>query len=286
MNAPGAACPMCGQTDPTPLASRSLAGKEYRLVVCSRCGQHYCDPPPTASEIVSFYQGDYHGELRQAGGTEKIFGPKFARYRDWVTKFLTNGRTIDIGTATGLFPSMLKAVGFEAEGTEYNRASAEWGSSHYGVRIRVGGLEQIASEPGSYDLISMTDVLEHTEHPLNALGAARDSLKPNGYMLITFPDIRSIESQYQRIFAGLTGRDWIWSCCHIPLHVWEFTPDTARAMFEKAGFKVLDFRRSHVAEEGPSGIAGLLTLPLKALNFPPLASACGTQMEFMIQRRA
>jgi SAM-dependent methyltransferase len=277
---------MCGETGPIFLARRTLSAKEYSLVVCTRCGQHYTDPPPTAEEIIGFYEGDYHQKLRQSGGTEKAFGPKFSRYRDWIVTYLRSGRSIDIGTATGLLPSLLKAAGFDAEGAEYNRESAEWGSAHYGIPIRVGGLEQIASELSSYDLISMTDVLEHTGHPLRALQAASRSLKPLGYMLITFPDIRSVESRYQRNLARLTGRPWLWDCCHVPLHVWEFTPDTARAMFDKSGFDVVGFRRSQVAEEPLSGVAGLLTFPLRALNVPRIASRFGTQMEFMIRKRA
>ena len=258
---------MCGETGPIRLARRTMSAKEYSLVVCTRCGQHYCDPAPTAQEIVGFYQGDYHKELRNDGDTERVFGPKFGRYRDWIATFLRDGRSIDIGTATGLFPSLLKAAGFDAEGTEYNRASAEWGAAHYGIEIRVGGLELIASELDSFDLITMTDVLEHTEHPLHALQTASKSLKSHGYMLITFPNIRSVESHYQRNLARLTGRQWLWECCRVPLHVWEFTPDTARAMFDKANFDVVGFRRSQVAEDPLSGIAGLLTLPLVLLCY-------------------
>jgi 2-polyprenyl-3-methyl-5-hydroxy-6-metoxy-1,4-benzoquinol methylase len=276
---------MCGELGATRLASRTVAAKQYHLAVCAHCGQHYCDPAPAAEEIRGFYQGDFHRELRQEGGTERIFGPKFLRYRDWVVTFLHGGRSVDIGTATGLFPSMLKSAGFDAEGTEYNRDSAEWGAAHFGVRIKVGGLEQIVSELNSYDLISLTDVLEHTEHPFHSLQAARSSLKPLGYMLVTFPDIHSVESKYQRILAKLTGRNWLWSCCRIPLHVWEFTPETARAMFDRAGFDVVGFRRSHVVEDPLPGMAGILTLPLRALNIPWLAHRFGTQMEFMIRKR-
>jgi hypothetical protein len=63
-------------------------------------------------------------------------------------------------------------------------------------------------------------------------------------MLITFPDIDSLESRYLRFLSRILRRDWIWSCCHIPLHVWEFTPATAHTMFLKAGFEVVGYRRS------------------------------------------
>jgi hypothetical protein len=59
-----------------------MSAKEYSLMACTRCGQHYCDPAPTAQEIVGFYQGDYHKELRNDGDTKRTFGPKFGRYRD------------------------------------------------------------------------------------------------------------------------------------------------------------------------------------------------------------
>jgi SAM-dependent methyltransferase len=277
---------MCGKSASIPLAFRTVSAKKYSLLTCTRCGQHYCDPVPTADEIAEFYQGNYHQELRRDGGTEKAFGAKFVRYRDWVVTFLQSGRSMDVGTATGLFPSILKESGFDAEGVEYNRASAEWGIAHYGIRITVGGLEQIASELESFDLISMTDVLEHTQHPLRALQSVSRSIRPHGYMLITFPDIRSVESEYQWMLAKLTKRDWIWSCCHIPFHIWEFTPNTARAMFDKAGFDVVGFRRSQESPACCAGIAGLLCLPLKALALPLLAQAMGSQMEFMLRKRA
>ena len=67
-------------------------------------------------------------------------------------------------------PALLKQVGFDAEGIEYNEASAKYGKEHYGVRIRVGDILQHRAELGSFDFISMTDVLEHAQHPCVDLG--------------------------------------------------------------------------------------------------------------------
>jgi SAM-dependent methyltransferase len=276
---------MCGSQESKILAAATFADKEYHLVRCVKCGLHFCAPTPTAIEIASFYQGDYHADLRQEGGTEKRFGLKFARYRDWVLRFVKGGRSLDIGTSTGLFPSLLKRAGFDAEGIEYNKASAEWGQAHYGVKIRNCGLEESDAELASYDLISMTDVLEHTEHPLRYLQTVRDYLKPGGHMLITFPDISSLESRYLRLVAWMLRRDWIWSCCHIPLHVWEFTPDTARAMFDKAGFDTVGFRRSHETAECSLRSLYLLRMPLQLLRIPGITALAGTQMEFIIRKR-
>jgi len=273
---------MCGSAGAHILLSRRHNEKEFHLARCPSCGQHFCDPAPTRAEIAALYSGDYHQNLRSPGATEKEFGEKFRRYRDWILRFVKPGRSLDIGTSTGLFPSLLKQSGFEAEGIEYNEESAKWAQSHYQIRI-LPGLEYL--QPGAYDLISMTDVLEHQEHPLNYLRSIRQHLKPRGFMLITFPDIRSPESLYFRFLSQLLRREWLWSCCYIPDHIWEFTPATAKRMFHKAGFEVLGFRRSQPAREPSAGILRILQLPARLLEPGPIGRVAGTQMEFIIRRR-
>jgi SAM-dependent methyltransferase len=262
------ACPMCGGTGVALLVRRSLRGKEYDLARCRHCGQHFCSPPPTEAEIAEFYRGDYHAELRVPGAGERLFGGKFRRYRDWILQFIASGRSLDIGTATGLFPGLLKQAGFDAEGIEFNQASARWGEARYRLKIAAAGLEESGVRQGSYDLISMTDVLEHTRNPLGYLQAVRQYLKPRGFMLISFPDIDSLESRWLRFLSRILRRDWIWSCCHIPLHVWEFTPATAKSMFSKAGFAVIGFRRSQDEVESLKGKLALLAWPLCILMVP------------------
>lgn len=278
------ACPVCGGREARRLGSRKLHDQVYHLARCGGCSQHFCDPLPSSEEIQSFYTGDYHADLRVPGGTEKAFGEKFTRYSDWILQFVTGGRSMDIGTSTGLLPSLLQHAGFEAEGIEFNGESARWGEQHFGVRIRTCTLAETGAAPASFDLITMTDVLEHTDHPLRRLREISEYLRPGGWMLITFPDISSVESRYHRTLARVLHRDWLWLSCHVPFHIWEFTPATAVAMFRSAGFTVRAFRRSHVRETH-SGMLGVLTAPLQLLSLPGIDRAAGSQMEFMIQKQ-
>ncbi len=186
------------------------------------------------------------------------------------------GRALDVGCATGLLPKMLRDAGFEATGIELNATSAVWGSRAYGITIQVGGIEDIG---GRYDLITLTDVLEHTPHPLRALVALREHLTGGGHVLVTFPDIHSLEAHYFRLLSRLFKRDWLWVSCHIPYHVWEFTPATARAVFSSAGFSVKAYRRSNRRAE-LEGKAKLLAAPARLLALAP--SLLGGQMEFIL----
>ena len=192
---------------------------------------------------------------------------------------------LDIGCATGLLVKMLCDYGYRAEGIELNSSSAAWGSEHYKVTIHDKPLDDCSFEPESFDAVILTDVLEHTLHPRDYLTNISKYLAPNGVALITFPDVMSLESHYFFLVAKLTGRPWLWKNCHIPLHVWEFTKATAVACFEGAGFHVLNFRRIHDSGSGGgTGLLKLINMPPAILNWHPLASRLGTQMEFIIRR--
>ncbi len=278
-------CPLCFAGDAPTLFRRVVGKQSFALVRCPGCGLHFCHPTPSKADISGFYSGDYHSQLRVPGATEAAFGAKFAGYRDWILGFMRSGRSLDIGSATGLMPALLKEAGFDAEGIEYNRDSAAWGQKHYGVRIHAGDISDLGPTLGKFDLILMTDVLEHAPHPLEFLRLVLTHLKTGGYLLVTFPDIRSFESRYCRLWSRLLQRDWIWNCCRIPRHVWEFTPATARGMFEKAGLDVTGFRRQNESDFDYRGLWRLVFAPLLPLKVPLIGNRFGSQMQFMLRKR-
>lgn len=233
------------------------------------------------------YSGTYHADLRVAGGrSEREFKRKYGRYYRLLKPFLERtGKSLDVGCSTGFFVKLLKERGFDAEGIEYNAESVAWGSEHYGVTIRVGSLDTVALPDGSYSLISMTDVLEHTLDPQAALAMVARALAPGGLALITFPDIESLEARYESTLARVLRRNWLWRSCCIPFHIWEFTPATARRLFAVCGLEVVGFQRGQVFPD-LSEKYGFFALPSAVLAFPPLARRVGTQMEFVLRKPA
>ena len=73
----------------------------------------------------------------------------------------------------------------------------------------------------------------------------------------------------------------------MPLHVWEFTPKTALACFEAAGFRLVEFQRSQDAPgNDATGLLRLISFPSEIAAWPVVATRWGTQMEFVIRRRS
>ena len=262
------ACPLCQGATIQRIHTRQYGDFTWWLAHCDACGLHFTDPRPSERFLATCYSGDYHAGLQVEGGTERAFGTKYRRYADWLGRFLPTGRVLDVGCSTGLLVKMLADRGYRAEGVELNPRSAEWGRANYGVSIHAGTLESCPIEPGTLDAVILTDVLEHTTRPLDFLRAVGERLAPGGLVLVTFPDIRAAESRYQRFLARLLRRPWLWGNCHIPLHVWEFTPATARACFQAAGFEIVAYRRSHVIDHEPVPAAvRLLLLPTRMPGF-------------------
>jgi 2-polyprenyl-3-methyl-5-hydroxy-6-metoxy-1,4-benzoquinol methylase len=287
MPSPQVSCPSCGSDSASVRYRRTFRDKDWALARCNACRLQFTSPPPTDEEGGSFYAGDYHAELRAPSAAERAFGDKYHRYVAMLSRHLPSGRVVDLGCSTGLLVRLLRDRGYAAEGIELNERSAAWGRSHYGVPISTVPLEHSQYEKGSLDCIVLTDVLEHTRHPREFLRTVGDLLAPGGLALVTFPDIRSLESRYLYALARLFRRDWIWSSCHIPLHTWEFTHSTAERCFTEAGFRVVEFHRSQVElERVRSGALSLLALPLRLLRIPQLGRLFGTQMEFVIQKSA
>ena len=280
------ACPNCGSSS-TVRIFRPDTTREWYLARCNACKQHYTDPQPTLDDIVSFYGDGYHEELLTVEHTRAAFGPKFESYVNWIAPHLRpGGRTLDIGCSTGLLPCLLKERGFAAEGLELNSTTAEFARSQFGIPVTSQPFETADYTPASFSLVSMTDVLEHSLSPIATLERVHGILEDGGHALITFPDISSVESHYFHSVARLTGRDWLWQNCHVPLHTWEFTRPTAEALFHRTGFRVTAFRRSHVVlEEKRGALLSMLYLPSRVLSVPPLSRLMGTQLEFLIQRQ-
>jgi SAM-dependent methyltransferase len=280
-------CPLCGSSATEVEFVKEEGPRKWSLGRCQRCGLHFTDPRPTHEYLAECYSGDFHKDLRTEEGTEKAFGAKFRRYADWLASQLPAGsRVLDIGCSTGGLVKLLRDRGFAAEGLELNPETAAWGSAHYGITIHNKTFEDCNFAPETFDAVILADVLEHTLHPRDYLAHVGETLSPHGLVLVTFPDIHSIESRYYKLMAKLTRRPWIWRTLHIPLHIWEFTRATATACFEGAGFEIIAFRRDQVVDpENGSLLLRLITLPTVVLAWPVICSLLGTQMEFLIRKK-
>lgn len=135
-----------------------------------------------------------------------------------------HGRLLDIGCGNGSYLAMMKRLGWEVVGTEIDPKAADIATSSLGIFVHVGDLEDAPFEHASFDVITMSHVIEHVADPIEFLNTAARFLKPGGEMIVVTPNLSSLGS---RIF----GADWYY--LDPPRHLYLFTPASVRLLFTK-----------------------------------------------------
>lgn len=104
----------------------------------------------------------------------------------------TDRRVLELGPATGYMTRTLVERGCTVVGIELDPEMAKRAERHT-ERMIVGDLDQLdlAAELGDdrFDAIVAADVLEHTRDPLRILGQLRELLTPDGFFVISLPNV-------------------------------------------------------------------------------------------------
>lgn len=123
---------------------------------------------------------------------------KHFRYssHDWIVRFLDAAakplKILDAGTAEGYLGSILTTRGHRVTGVEGNEELARLARPHYHA-FQVVDLEGFDfSYPEKFDRIIFADVLEHLRDPAAVLRRALGSLKQDGEIIVSVPNIANI----------------------------------------------------------------------------------------------
>lgn len=233
-------CIVCGS--PPPFAA-VYARDGFTLVRCPGCGLVFQDPQPGPDLLERAYYHDAEfaralmGELRQT--TLERAREKLAHLR--ATGAIAPGmRVLDVGASSGAWLEVAAAAGLEAVGVELGEATAA-GARARGLDVRTGTLEQAVAAPGGlagqrFDLITFWDVLEHVPDPRQELRLAHGLLAPGGRVAATFPNV---EGLYPRLtYRLLARRTGVWEYPELPVHLYDFSPRTARRLLESLAYEV------------------------------------------------
>lgn len=107
------------------------------------------------------------------------------------------GRVLDVGCGTGFLLEYLGRAGWSGLGIDLSPESvalADERLERIGVADRLSAQVGSAYEPptGPFDLVTVTDVLEHLDDPRACLSAIRSQIAPGGLLVISTPNRRSL----------------------------------------------------------------------------------------------
>ncbi|MBV8781863.1 MAG: class I SAM-dependent methyltransferase [Phycisphaerae bacterium] len=194
----------------------------HRLMHCSTCDLLFVNPVPLAEELGDAYRDAAFDSGEEAGFAARTYGQLI----DGVSLPDKNG-ALDIGTGDGVFLKELLARGFtNVIGVEPSTAPIAAADPNIRPLIHHGLFGADAAPPLSLSLVSCLQTIEHVPDPLATCRDSLSLLKPGGVLFIACHNRRSMTNRL------LGKRSPIFDVEHMQL----FSPHSARALLEAAGF--------------------------------------------------
>lgn len=272
-----ATCQLCGSAE----RSLKFADGPFRVLTCSDCGLVYVSPRLVGAALEQVYdEGYWKSSDPKARGyadyaRESALYLKTFRHRmRYVRRWLRPGaRILDVGCAAGYFLRVVQGEGHDVWGVELSPAIAKEAIAALGPdRVHVGTLDHAVEamdfRPGSFDLVTLWDVIEHVPDMQAVLRRIRELLAPGGHLLL---ETQNVASRWAR----LLGRRW--HHYKHQEHLYHFTPATIRRALQDCGFAVVELTADYagkyvsfafLAERAArlGTVPGLLARPLGLLS--------------------
>lgn len=222
-------CNCCGSTDVEEIGQHDRDKNYLRTVICRNCGLVWTDPRPNADEIKNFYSKDYRIQYKGA------YSPKLKhvyragrvaveRFRQIKDLLRSGDAVLDVGSGGGEFVYALRKLGYDARGIEPNEGYGLYAQKELGLPIQIGFVQHIELPEKSFNVITLSHVLEHLDDPLMTLMKVREWLRPEGYLVVEVPNVEGT--------------------CYAPAHrfhlahLYNFNTASLETIGRKAGFEV------------------------------------------------
>lgn len=180
---------------------------------------------------------------------------KFQNQADNVAKYISiqNAKVLDIGCGGGLFLSLLKQAGADVIGIELSDSRAQYARTKHGLEINKQPIESDFWQKGYknyFDAVTLWDVIEHVNYPVQVIQCAAEVLKSGGYLLIDTPCRDSFYHQFGALTYKLSGGRFptflnAMYSSHLFGHKQIFSTGELKNLFESVGLRVIDLHKFH-----------------------------------------
>lgn len=223
-------CILCASQDLEELYIRDggfNCGINIRIVKCRKCSLVFQNPRIIPEKRARLYDKDYcifdHGRDAFDLKNAQIF------FHALTETGKPSGRLLDVGCSKGWFLYLARKGGWETYGLEISELAASYAREKLKLDVTTGTLCNHSFPEKYFDCITMWDLLEHTENPIEELIQANHLLKDDGLLILETPNCGSIYSKILR--SHWTG--------YMIYHNYYFSYHTLKKVLEKARLHIV-----------------------------------------------
>jgi len=194
---------------------RIARAKGHDIIDCFACGFRHVLPLPDPASLERAYRENYYADekptfIAHAGEDQAWFelaqNDRLAIFEKLLPS--SRRRLLDIGCGPGFFLKTAMARGWAAHGIEPSRQAAAHARS-LGAEVTEGFFNwESAQRLGRFDVVTLTNVLEHVPDAAQTLSRAANLLEPGGVLCVGVPNDFSLFQIAART-AGDTGDWWL-----------------------------------------------------------------------------
>ena len=237
-------CPACGG----PGRSRRYRVDDYDLHRCGVCASEFLVLRPGGVAHDGSYWDDYkfvaYGDEQSRAGFAERYESILAEAEKYTS---TVHEVLDMGCGIGNFVGWAGEHGMHAVGAEVDPPAIEEARS---LGLEVMQVDRVADsiEPGSLDVVTMWDVIEHLVDPAAAVRDLVPLLRPGGLMILETPDVafplRPVAINVRRVVEPIRYSDVLYFADHRTY----FSTEGLGRLLETEGLDVM----THIGMRSPS----------------------------------
>jgi len=213
----------------------------FDIIDCEQCGFAHITPLPTSDALDEVYRNEYYTSEKplyieryreDLEWWNCVYNERFDTFESYLD--VSRRRIVDVGSGPGFFLLNGHDRHWQTIGIEPS-AQAAAHSRSLGLEIVEEFLDdQLAEHLGLFDVVHMSDVLEHIPDPADMIHRARRMLAPGGLICIVVPNDYNPFQQALRTSCGY--KPW-WLAP--PHHINYFNPDSIKKLLTRCGFEIL-----------------------------------------------
>ena len=214
-------CPVCGG------ARKQLPGSCPDAWICRSCRHTFIGilpPEEVVERIYDDYGYDAVGRAAPPAFLDLILGEVIDSFEE----YRRTGRLLDVGFGEGGFLRVARTRAWETHGVEMSAPAVKLAEEQGLGTLHHGDFLTLPLPEGGFDVVIMSELIEHLPEPIEFLRRAAAVLRPGGVLYMTTPHGRGLSARFLKAS---------WSLLCPPDHLQLFSIDSMHRLLANAGFQ-------------------------------------------------